>query len=278
MSTVEMEIFSNPQLIVMTIVMFVGGEVFTSVAGHFMSNSKPKQRRAGENVASLRSDSSFNPKNIVISGIESRVIMNPKPGNRQAEEQTQPSAKDILKRKGLNLFTFSLFTTVSTFSNCGFVPTNENMLVFAKNSGLLLILIPQVLQGNSLFPACLRFSIWVLGKVVRKVEYSNYLLKNTRAIGYHHLLPNRRSCYLVFTVFGFTAAQLIFFCAMEWNSEALIGLDPYEKIIGLFFQSVNTRHTGETIVDLSTISAAILVILIVMMSVSLSLSLSFHMA
>ncbi|WRX24199.1 Cation transporter - like 2 [Theobroma cacao] len=231
--------------------------------------------------------------------------MNPKPGNRQAEEQTHnqgeafdgehlmidhsikfptfvllfiyplfSSAKDILKRKGLNLFTFSLFTTVSTFSNCDFVPTNENMLVFAKNSGLLLVLIPQVLQGNSLFPACLRFSIWVLGKVVRKVEYSNYLLKNTRAIGYHHLLPNRRSCYLVFTVFGFIAAQLIFFCAMEWNSEALIGLDPYEKIIGLFFQSVNTRHTGETIVDLSTISAAILVILIVMMSVSLSLSLS----
>ncbi|XVE75616.1 hypothetical protein DITRI_Ditri12bG0107400 [Diplodiscus trichospermus] len=317
MSTVEMEICSNSQLIVLTIMMFIGGEVFTSMAGLFMSNSKPKLPRAVENVASLRPNSCSNPENITNTGTESGVLINnPKPENLQAGEVADHNqsetfmyhsikflsfvvlgyllvinllgialvslylsfvsrARRILRSKGLKLFTFSLFTTVSTFTNCGFVPTNENMVVFRQNSGLFLILIPQILQGNTLFPACLRFSLWVLGKVVKRVEYySNYLLKNTGEIGYPHLLSSRQTWCLVATVLGFIVVQLGLFCAMEWNSEGLIGMNTVEKMIGLLFQCVNTRHTGETIVDLSTISAAILVLLIVMMSVSLSPSLS----
>ncbi|XWS73289.1 hypothetical protein CRYUN_Cryun02cG0115400 [Craigia yunnanensis] len=174
------------------------------------------------------------------------------------------SAREVLKRKGLKLFTFSAFTTVSTFASCGFVPTNENMMVFSKNSGLLLILIPQVLLGNTLFPSYLRFSIWVVGKFVKKVE-SKYLLKNTKEIGYLHLLPRRHSSFLVVTVLGFILVQLLMFCLMEWNSEAITGLNLSEKIVGLLFQSVNARHLGETIIDLSIITPAILVLLVVMM-------------
>ena len=176
------------------------------------------------------------------------------------------SARDVLKQKGLKLFTFSLFTTVSTLASCGFVPTNENMIVFSKNSGLLLIIIPQVLLGNTLFPSCLRFSIWTLGKF-KKVE-SNYLLTSTREIGFLHLLPSLHSTLLVPTVLGFVLIQFTLFCSMEWNSEGLNGLNSYQKIIGALFQSVNSRHTGETIVDISTLSPAILVLVVVMMLVS----------
>ncbi|XVE71921.1 hypothetical protein DITRI_Ditri10aG0190000 [Diplodiscus trichospermus] len=138
------------------------------------------------------------------------------------------------------------------------------MMVFRKNSGLLLILIPQVLLGNTLFPSCLRLSIWVVGKFVKKAE-SKYLLKNTKEIRYHHLLPSRHSSFLVVTVLGFIVVQLLMFCLMEWNSEATTGLNVLEKIVGLLFESVNTRHTGETIIDLSIISPAILVLLVAMM-------------
>ncbi|KAM1519716.1 hypothetical protein TB2_022174 [Malus domestica] len=56
----------------------------------------------------------------------------------------------------------------------------KNMMAFCKNSGLLLILIPRVLFGNTLLPSCLRFSIWVLGTLfTKKKQLCNYVLKNT---------------------------------------------------------------------------------------------------
>ncbi|PON66115.1 Cation transporter [Parasponia andersonii] len=227
MSTVEMEVFSNSQLIILTFLMFLGGEVFTSiyiVVIHFLG--------------------------VTMVLVYVSIIS---------------SAKTVLKNKGLKTLTFSIFTTVSTFASCGFVPTNENMMVFSKNSGLLLILIPQVLLGNTLFPSCLRFSIWVFGKFNLWKENSDYLLKKNGEIRYLHLLPSLHSWLLVPTVFGFILVQFVLFCSLEWSSDSLRGLNWYQKTIGVLFQCVNTRHTGETIVDLSIISPAILVLFVLMM-------------
>ncbi|KAF5748656.1 cation transporter HKT7 [Tripterygium wilfordii] len=304
MSTVEMEIFSNTQLIVMTILMFLGGEIFVSMASlHFRnskwkkflkiqdeavssnielgmvsSNSKPP---SSENILDLgilfhtQSDKSLPNNNDFLMYSSLRLLVLVILGYLIVVHvlgvafvslylALVSSASHVLKNKGLKMFTFSVFTTVSTFASCGFVSTNENMIVFSKNSGLLMILIPQVLLGNTLFPSCLRFSIWVLGKMFKKEE-TNYLLSNTSEIGYLHLLPTQHSSFLVFTVFGFILVQWVMFCSMEWNSEQLIGLNSYQKLVGGFFESVNSRHTGETIVDISTISQAILVLFVVMM-------------
>ncbi|KAL4384148.1 hypothetical protein GQ457_15G024450 [Hibiscus cannabinus] len=287
MSTVEMEAFSDSQLVVITVLMFLGGEVFTSMAALFLRNLKPKLRRFGGKVGNHSLD----------GGVDGGIpITNQKPETlREEDDQSMkflsfvvlgylvavnligvavvslylaivPSAGSIVKKKGLKLLTFSVFTVVSSFTNCGFVPTNENMVVFRKNPGLLLIIIPQILLGNTLFPPCLRFSIWVLGKLGKKVGGNpDYLLKNAAGIGYPHLLPSRRSWCLVATVVAFLVAPVVLFLAMEWNSESLNGMNSFEKIVGVVFQSVNARHAGETIVDFSTVSAAILVLATVCM-------------
>ncbi|KAM5553577.1 hypothetical protein ABKV19_025686 [Rosa sericea] len=310
MSTVEMEVFSNGQLIVMTILMFIGGEVFTSMVGlHFKKFKLMMMMSRTEKTASVNSDVSSlsSPAKAIDENIELGLAIEPEFPHDQidkipaVDDQSltlhnsikllgyvvlayllvvhflgvamvlvylafTSSARNVVKNKGLNVHTFSFFTTVSTFSSCGFVPTNENMIVFSKNSGLLLILIPQVLLGNTLYPSCLRFSIWLLGKSFKKLRDScNYLLKNTKEVGYLHLLPSLHSSLLVVTVFGFILVQLVPFASMEWSSESLSGLNSYQKIIGSLFQTVNSRHTGETIVDLSIISPAILVLFIVMM-------------
>lgn len=90
--------------------------------------------------------------------------------------------------------TFSVITSVSSFANCGFSPVNDNMAMFRNNQPLLLLVTPQILAGNTLFPPLLRLSIWALGKVSRGEEYA-YIHQHPKEIGYMHLIM----VYLVLT-------------------------------------------------------------------------------
>jgi Trk-type K+ transport system membrane component len=331
MSTVEMETFSNLQLIIITILMFIGSEIFTSMVGlHFirsrlktdldkiassharlaslnpfivdqihleleMVTNESLHSISHESLHSISHESFHNKSHQSLHNISHESLSTTNENLRYLSMkylgyvvlgyivilhitgvfgvtlylEMIPSAKQVLKNKGLNMTTFSIFTIVSTFANCGFVPTNENMVVFRQNSGLLLMLIPQVLLGNTLYPACLRFCIWVLGKFYKKKE-CNYLLKHTQEVGYKHLLQGKHSVFLVATVFGLIVVQVTLFCVMDWDSEGLKGLNNYQKLIGVLFQSVNSRHTGESIVDISILSQAMLVLFVIMMLVSLS--------
>ncbi|KAI3902601.1 hypothetical protein MKW92_017124 [Papaver armeniacum] len=307
MSTVEMELFSNAQLVILTIIMLFGGEVFTFFIELQLEKSKLtiKRKEIVENVSIVvdREVRSFPVENM---NEPMAVIISTPHHDRSSNEDLKynsvkylsyvvlgylvvilgggsllvlmymslvPSANDVLKMKGINTETFSIFLIISTFANCGYIPTNEGMVILRKNSGLLLLLIPQVLLGNTLFPACLRFVLWVLGKFSKREEI-HYMLKLDRKIsikeqvGYpanEVLISTVHSFYLVATVLGFILIQFILFCSMEWNSDGLDGMSSYQKIIGALFQTVNTRHSGENIVDLSTVAPAMMVVFVVMM-------------
>ncbi|KAJ9548269.1 hypothetical protein OSB04_020812 [Centaurea solstitialis] len=309
MSVVEMEVFSNTQLVVMTILMFIGGEVFTSMVGLHVSHhqrSVKKGGRVNDSMSDLGVPANFrelelgtiaNPEFESSKSDIFELGYEPEPMAHTEELKCKSikflgfvalgylflvqtlgvvsvlvylnvisSAKNVLKQKGLKTFTFSLFTVVSTFASCGFVPTNENMIVFSKNSGLLLLLIPQILLGNNLYPSALRFSVWAIGKFKKKAE-TRYLLDNGRRdnIRFHHFLSHLHSLFLVVTVLGFILVQFVLFSALEWGSDSLSALNNYQKFVGVLFQTINTRHTGETIFDLSTIAAASVVLIVVMM-------------
>ncbi|KAK1315969.1 putative cation transporter HKT6 [Acorus calamus] len=303
MATVEMEVFSNAQLLILTLLMLVGGEVLTSIFDlQFM-----KARFNGKTttmVGKIEScDPYTDPSNTSNTDPESelpiseRLVTNYYNIHTPPSEITKyksltylgylvltyffiihavgcisialylifvPSASDVLRNKNIPIPIFSIFTTVSSFANVGFIPTNENMMVFRENSGLLLMIIPIVLAGNTLFPSCLRIAIWTRKKLSRSRE-ADYILENQRSIGYNHLLSGSHSVLLALTVFGFVLVQFFLFCCMEWNSEVLDGLNTYQKIVGVLFQSVNSRHAGESVVNLSAISPAILVLYVVMM-------------
>lgn len=310
MSTVEMEVFSNSQLIILTILMLLGGEVFVSMLGIQIQRFKLlKHQTTDTTINHMNYSQSTLDHQIELHGTSHSRPQNEKPNNLLDVENGKKlssdmdnqylkhnsirylgyivlghllvvhlvgsalvssyvslfsSTRQVLKTKGIEIRTFSVFTTVSSFANCGFVPTNENMIAFKRNSGLLLLLISQILLGNTLYPSCLWFVIWILGKITKRREFS-YLLRNCRDLGYDHLFSGLHSTLLALTVFWFILVQLILFCSLEWNSKAMDGMSFYQKLVASLFQVVNSRHAGESVVDISAISSAILVLFVVMM-------------
>lgn len=314
MSTVEMEVFSNAQLIILTVLISFGSEIYISFLGLLIKRFVLLSAQEKQLNNSPATDFVYrNNKNGIVR--EERTIeldtitLSPHPLDRDKPLSTKyffsddhemelhydsiktlgyvvlwyflvihiiglgliyayisftPSAHNVLKGKGLAIETFSIFTTVATFTNCGFIPTNENMMVFRKNSGLLLILIPQVLLGNTLYAPCLRLVIQVLERLTRRREYT-YILKNHRKLGYAHLMSSKKSWFLTGTVLVLLMVQFVAFSIMEWNSGVMEGMNSHEKLVGSLFQCTNSRHTGESIVDLSSVSSAILVLFVIMM-------------
>ncbi|XP_057447331.1 sodium transporter HKT1-like [Lotus japonicus] len=294
MSALEMEVFSNSQLIILTFLMLLGGEVFISFLQLVFTRFKYST------TLSMKQDSSFKANQIELGLVSVSHSENHKPNQVESFNDRErlkynslkclshvvlsylivvhfvgvglvslyilliPSVRQVLEKKGIKLQTFSFFTIVSTFANCGFVPTNENMVVFKKNSGLLILLLPLVFLGNTLYPPCLRLVIKLLKKGTGREEFS-YLLKNSKEMGYGHLLSGLHCWLLLVTVFGFNMVQFIMLCSMERNSKSMEGLNLYGKLVASLFQVTNTRHAGESVFDLSTVSSAILVLFIVMM-------------
>ncbi|XP_057807438.1 cation transporter HKT1;5-like [Salvia miltiorrhiza] len=261
MMTVEMEVFSQQQLIVMTALMLLGGEIFTSICFTAKPSSDHQIHDLSRSLT-LRNDS-IKYLGILVLGYVA-VIQILGVASLLTYLSLVSSAGSVLRRKGIKPSIFAVFTIVSTFANCGFIPTNENLIVFSGNTGLLLILIPQILLGNTLFPLALRGVIWGLGKRFKRNE-AEYLLRNSREVGFPHLLPRRESLLLAATAVGFVFAASVLFSAMEWYAVGLDGLNSYRKVVGVVFQCANARHAGENIVDLSTIAPAVLLFFILMM-------------
>jgi Trk-type K+ transport system membrane component len=298
MATVEMEDFSNQQLWVLIILMILGGEVFTSVLGLHFKNARANtddtlQRRLAFISMDIESSDVFNNSSQTdIEGIQSEATM---PHN-QVEGMNQNSrnilanavtgyfiaailcssvviviylwidsnARHLLKSKDIKIWTFSAFTAISSFANCGFTPVNDNMAIFRNKPTFLLLVTPQILVGNTLFAPLLRLSIWALGKVSKREEYAN-ILQHPKEIGYRHLQTHKNSVYLVLTGVSLILVQAMFLCYFESDSKAFEGMKWFQKLVASVFQSASSRHAGETVIDISTLSPSILMIFALVM-------------
>ena len=113
----------------------------------------------------------------------------------------------------------------------------------------------------TLLAVCVRAA----AEATRRPELVEMTARNGRELtGYYHLLPARRCAMLAATVVGFLAVQVAMLCGMEWGG-ALRGMSPWEKVCSAVFLAVNSRHTGESTLDISTLAPAILVLFVLMM-------------
>ncbi|KAM0916911.1 hypothetical protein ACQ4PT_009917 [Festuca glaucescens] len=307
MSTVEMEVFSNGQLHVLTALMLVGGEVFLSLLGLASKWSKLRRRQAANKSRRVESHvdkgAEFETRvpvaaaaedidNLASTITDETSIIIPMDAKRLRRDMVRslffvvlaillavhvlgavavaayiyrsPGARRTLRGKALNVWTFAVFTTASTFSSCGYMPNNENMVVFKRDTGLQLLLVPQALVGNTLFPPLLSACVRAATAATRRPELVEMTKKGRELTGYYHLLPARRCVMLAATVVGLVGVQVALVCGMEWGG-ALRGMGPLEKVSNALFLAVNSRHTGESTIDISTLATAILVLFVLMM-------------
>nr|XP_015633652.1 cation transporter HKT4 isoform X3 [Oryza sativa Japonica Group] len=232
MATVEMEDLSDRQLWVLILLMLMGGEVFTSMLGLYFNNANANRNENSQrSLPSISLDIEFNsPANngdhkITECG-QSEETMSQNQVQQNKSITYNPcavlvrivtgyfvatvisssviiiiyfwidsDARNVLKSKEINMYTFCIFTAVSSFANCGFTPLNSNMQPFRKNWVLLLLVIPQILAGNTLFSPLLRLCVWVLGKVSGKAEYA-YILQHPGETGYKHLHVPSFRCFI----------------------------------------------------------------------------------
>ena len=116
-------------------------------------------------------------------------------------------------------------------------------------------------QAERRWPAaCVRAA----AAATRRVELKETAKKGRERTGFYHLLPARRCAMLAATVAGLVAVQVCMVCGMEWGG-ALRGMGPWEKVSNAVFLAVNSRHTGESTLDISTVAPAILVLFVLMM-------------
>ncbi|XP_044959185.1 cation transporter HKT2-like [Hordeum vulgare subsp. vulgare] len=300
LSTITMEDLSSAQIVVLTLLMLVGGEIFVSLLGLMLRvNHQDMPDLPRVKISSVPVElEEIDLANSMALSDESQLeeathAITPKKCTGLKRSRSVkclgyvvfgyfavihilgfllvflyitrvPTASAPLNKKGINIVLFSLSVTVASIANGGLVPTNENMVIFSKNSGLLLLLSGQILAGNLLFPLFLRLLVWFLGRLT-KVKELRLMIKNPEEVHFGNLLPRLPTVFLSSTAIGLVAAGVTMFSAVDWNSSVFDGLSSYQKAVNAFFMVVNARHSGENSIDCSLMSPAIIVLFIVMM-------------
>ncbi|KAF0932637.1 hypothetical protein E2562_011943 [Oryza meyeriana var. granulata] len=288
LATIQMEDLSSSQIVVLTLLMFLGSEMFLSFLGLVLESSKqnkhdPENRRVSsvtvceqsqleEAIPQTPSTNSTDIKKsclkYLVFVVLAYMIIILATGSLLVFMYIAhvASARDVLTRKSINKALFSVSVTVSSFTNGGLMPTNESMAVFSSNNGLLLLLTCQILAGSTLFPVFLRLVIWASrGLRLAKAEEPDFIMNNTRAVGFNHLLPNTKTAFLAALEIALVAMTVMLFCCLNWDSAVFAGLTSLQKITNALFMAVNARQAGENSIDCSLVAPAALVLFMVMM-------------
>ncbi|GJN39273.1 hypothetical protein PR202_gb28380 [Eleusine coracana subsp. coracana] len=311
LATVRMEHLSGSQMVVLTVLMLLGSEMFVSLLGLVLELSLVNRKHGpdhdddstrvtalcddDEEAASPPSSSTVDSndddddekkrKRFLAVVVSAYMVVNLLLGSLTVflYVANVPSARGVLTKKRINVALFSASVTVSSFTNGGLTPTNESIAVFSTNQGLLLLLVGQILAGGTLFPVLLPLllratRLFFSGPRARhdgdKEDDEQFMSKHATAAGlFTHLqLPGGGGLLQAATAVTVAAAAVTLFCCLNWDDAVFAGLAAGEKVANAVFMAVNARQAGENSVDCSLVAPAVLVLFVAMMCTPASAS------
>eukprot|EP01018_Ginkgo_biloba_P003086 Gb_21018 [translate_table: standard] len=175
-----------------------------------------------------------------------------------------PDSQNTLRERHIDTTFFSVFTTISSFANCGYVPLNEGMVPFERNTTLLWIFVFQMALGNTMFSPCFRALLWAINTFFHTDGALDYLLKNPQKF-MGELFYFKQTIWIATVELGFIALQLGCLSGLQWNTKVLGGLTGSQKFATAVYQTVSTRSTGINAVNMVDLSPTIIFIYTVMM-------------
>ncbi|KAG6920213.1 hypothetical protein DXG01_004982 [Tephrocybe rancida] len=170
-----------------------------------------------------------------------------------------------------NTVWFSLFQSVSAYTNTGMSLVDHSMVPFQTAYPMVIFMCFLILAGNTAFPVFLRFTIWVLTKCVPKTSRANetlhFLLDHPRRC-FIFLFPSHQTWFLLTVVFGLTLTDWFFFLVLDIGNPETEAIPLGRRFLVGLFQGIAVRSAGFSAVSVSGLAAAVKVLYVVMMYIS----------
>ncbi|KAH9944580.1 TrkH-domain-containing protein [Amylocystis lapponica] len=166
---------------------------------------------------------------------------------------------------------FSGFQVVSSYTNTGMSLVDQSMVPFQTAYPMILLMIFLILAGNTAFPVFLRFTIWVISKVVpqksRVNETLHFLLDHPRRC-FVYLFPSHQTWFLLTVLIALNGTDWFFFLVLDIGNSAITIIPSGVRVLLGILQAVAVRASGFGSVTLSALAPAVKVLYVVMMYVS----------
>ncbi|KAL0574295.1 hypothetical protein V5O48_007653 [Marasmius crinis-equi] len=167
---------------------------------------------------------------------------------------------------------FSMYQVVSAYTNTGTSLVDKSMIPFQNAYVMIVFMVFLILAGNTAFPIFLRFTIWILSKLVPKTSRANetlhFLLDHPRRC-FIYLFPSHQTWFLLTIVVGLTFTDWFFFMVLDIGTPDIEKVPLGTRFIVGFLQGVAVRAAGFGIVPLGSLAPAVRVLYTIMMYISI---------
>jgi Trk-type K+ transport system membrane component len=166
---------------------------------------------------------------------------------------------------------FAFFQATSAFSNSGTSLVDQSMIPFQRAYVMSAFMMVLILMGNTCYPICLRFIIWVLFKTFPKGsqtrETLKFLLDHPRRC-FVYLFPSTQTWFLLFVVIVLTCIDWVSFLVLDLGTPVIMEIPKGTRVAAGLFQSIAVRAAGFAIVPMNDLAPAVKVMYVIMMYIS----------
>ncbi len=167
---------------------------------------------------------------------------------------------------------WSIFTTVSGYTNTGLTLLNQSFIPLADQYAVLVLAGVGVLAGNAFYPVFLRLAVWAVWKAVPRQSQ----LHHTCTFLLHHpgrcylfLFPSSNTWVLFFVQTGITLLSWILWIVLQLDYGPVTHHFPTgQRVMDGLFQSVGLRASGFYIIVIDNITPALQIFYLIVMYIS----------
>ncbi|KAH9922903.1 cation transport protein-domain-containing protein [Fomitopsis serialis] len=176
------------------------------------------------------------------------------------------------QHRDINPTWFSVFQVVGAWANTGMSLVDQNMVPFRSAYLMIVVLVINVLAGNTAFPLFLRFMIWTFTKLFpadsRIQEALHFLLDHPRRC-FIYLFPANQTWVLFTVQFLIDFVVWIFNIVLDIGNPATASIPMGIRVIDALLQAAAVRSSGFQAISVSTLVPAVQVLDVVMMYVAI---------